>query len=441
MNTYAEQHKSTSATNQPTVGTNLADPEVDPQFEGDFSFEAENPESPAHLRDMTTTFAVQNRTSANLDSDIHRIIEQITSHQVDDELGRWQIVGMLINAKIPEYVARRFTPTNMHQLRDDLAAEIVSVLQQKALSNDTMDLALIGRGVGSPSAWARGLATSLVRSKLRNIRNRSGHEYHVDPTIAAGGVDEDQYVDRATLAYMQASVEDNLDVEQEREVEAIEEDFADAAAGLRPSGFLRVSAKALIKTFKIPDLVRPLNTLERETIRCEIADDPGLARRTVEALLLPESKLTAEQQKISARMYALFVAFNREQLETLATKPAEVAHHLVQAAVSPLPRPSRDELALTLRTIRMADTGPEWRALAKDLLTSWIANEAEAVSEFNTKRPDEDPAAAQDRLDAALAWPERVAAVLALPSKPLGKDEREVSEFIASVVDSIRGMD
>ena len=441
MSTFADHKKSTSANNQSDTGyleQSLVDQELDPQYEGDFAFWPEKPESPAHLQGMNT-FTTQNTKSANIDREIQEIARKIIAHEIDETMGRWEIIGKLVtDAKIPEYVARR-APNLTQQMRVDLAAELEDFLYEKAKSNRTMGLEKFLER--SPSAWARTIARTAVQSKLRDLRVKWDRHYNVDPTLVSGAHDSEAHVDYASLSYIRASVTDGTDVdlEADRELNDIEDDFKAAAAGMRPSGVLRASARALLRTYKIPELVRPLSALERESIRGVIEENPELAKKTVAALLVRAGDLTTEQRGISRELYGLWANYTTSDLALLSKKPAAVAHTLAQAAVSPLPRPSRDQLAVALRTIRMADTGPEWRGLAKQLFDSWVAAEVEAISEFNTKSRKEDADTIASRLAAALAWPDLVSVVTALPGRPLGADEHEVSGFIASVVDSIRG--
>lgn len=406
---------------------------------GNFAESVEISETAAHMQGVNT-YATRNTTSANLDQNIRDIALDISNGVRDSNDARWEIAGLLVAAKIPEYVARR-SPNLSSQQREDLAWELENFLYEKARDANAMDITYFIDG-SSPSAWARKMCQVATQSKLRDLNRIPSREQAVDPTVSANTDPGEQNFDFASLKFARASVTDDFDWERNNELEEVEDDFASAVSGLRPEGRTRLSARSLRAAYHVGEPIRPLHPVDRNAIRSALMDSPDLARSSVRAMLaLTAGKETPDTRRVADEYLALWDSYTTTEMTTLATAPPAVAHTIAIVAVSQIQRPSRDELALALRTIRMADSGRDWRNLSKALFESWVAREAETTSEFNHKHEEtEDDVKARNKAAAktAATWPALVAAVIALPGSPLGADERTVSDFIGSVVEALR---
>ena len=348
---------------------------------------------------------------------------------------RRAIAAILVQADIPAYVSRGVREIDQ-QTRIDLTErlqelQVIKVMQQ---TDGGLNLGMLLDGA-SLSGWARNLARIAAQSKLRDIRKVTNRESLIDP-LDAGRENEfgEVYSSYAETMFHTASVEFDTDLEDdtEEDTDRITENFAAAAGGLRPSGYLRLAAAAFLKSSQLPAVVRPENPIDREWVRTVATEDVALVRKSIIAMQnLVVDVMTDEDRLINTRLLALWDDYSADNMATLLKMPDKAIQLLIWSAVSQFPRPSRDVIAMSLRTMRMADEGTNWKTLTRDLLDSWLATEAEAFSEFDTKGGrDEDKAKA--RVTAALNWPTVVAEVIARKGSPLGRTEEDVSRWITS---------
>jgi hypothetical protein len=400
------------------------------------------------------------KSSELTDQNVQALAIKALRGQMPESKARWLIAAALIQEGVPDQVAQ-YTPALNQQNRDDLAARLRNLIETKAIqeTDGGYDLRRAASGE-SACGWARALAKAGVLSALRDIRLHTNRTLEVNPILDFS--EEGIRVSPAERAMHYAGFEDDYDsaanLARDEEIQAIEDDFSEAASGRRSSGRLRIVADALISTFGIPAAVRPDEFLDREFVREATAstfimaeDGSGeqeinidAARDSATALLAFIMKKESDQQKaIDQRLINLWGDYSVEDLSLLVLKPARVAQALALAAVSAAPRPSRDTVALTLRTMRLADedgTVSGFKAFTKRLLDSWIATEAEAVNEFDSRSDrgaEAAMAAASLRMTAALNWPAVVEEAIARPGQPFGSSMAEVNAFITSIVAAV----
>jgi hypothetical protein len=381
-----------------------------------------------------------NSLTDQLDLHIREIAKRGLDNRISQTEARWAISEALIEADIPAYVSRTAVNINTQQ-RADLAEKLQEVIE-RATHRETdggLSLEKIVNDGSSASAWARGLAKSAIKSSLREIRRDTTVRFvNIDPT---DGNDVERTRGYAESMFHTASTGisadlDEMSQEDEDNLDVIFDEFTEAAAGLRPAGRLRLSAAALIKQYNVPELIRPADSFDREWVRLEVEEDETLALRSVMSMYrLVAEKQTPDDRLIDERLMSLWDDYSAEDLAKFESYP-KVAHQLVLASVSPLPRPSRDIIALALRTIRMADDGDDWKTLTRQLLDSWLAIEVEATSAFDTKGT-KDTERAEARLAAAFAWPELARAMAARPGAPLGDSEQAISKWISTTVQTM----
>lgn len=400
-------------------------------------------------------------TSTELaDAKIQSLAIQAIKGQRPESDARWHIAAAILSTGITAQVAS-FTPDLNEQLREDLATELTVLIERKALqeTDGGYDLHRAASGE-SACGWARALAKAAVLSTLRNIRLHTNRNLAVDPVL-------DLSSNTPSVTYAEAAlhlngVEDEYDLENHlarvEELQAIQDDFTEAASGRRSSGRLRIIADALISTYEIPAASRPDDFLDREWIREAIGsrfqmaeDGSGEVETNIETARNAVISLLAfimdreddGQREIDQRLRDLWSDYSAEELQVLAIKPARVAQTLALAAVSSAPRPSRGTMSLTLRTIRLADDDVDhaaFKAFTKRLLDSWVATEAEAVNEFDNRgqrTPESAMLASAQRLASALDWPAVAAEAVARPGQPFGSSESEVKAFISSIVTAV----
>lgn len=402
-----------------------------------------------------------NETSTELaDATVRTLSIKAIKGQMPETEARWHIAAAILSTGVTRQVAG-YTPGINSQLRDDLTTELTELIERKVLqeTDGGYDLHRAASGK-SACGWARALAKAAVLSTLRNIRLHTNRNIEVDPVLDLSS--NDVSVSYADAAIHLNGVEDDYDSEANlariEELQAIEDDFTEAASGRRSSGRLRIIAEALISTYKVPAATRPDDFLDREWIReaigsrFEMAEDGSgeievniePARDAAEALLsFIMHREDTGQQTIDQRLIDLWSDYSAEDLQTLVFKPARVAQTLALAAVSAAPRPSRDAMSLTLRTIRLADediNAIAFKTFTKRLLDAWVAIEAEVKNEFDArsnKSPESAMEAAVQRMTAALDWPVVVAEAIARPGQPFGSNTADVNAFIASIVATV----
>ncbi|WIB65597.1 hypothetical protein [Curtobacterium sp. MCBD17_040] len=353
---------------------------------------------------------------------------------------RWLIANDLAGTDIAFTVSRSRRQDATTQERDDLVAELLEMIEVKCLQDDGkgLDLARTAKGQ-SACGWARELAKAVMASELRNIRRIGLRNAWVDPTLDLGSAEGG--VSYAQMAFHTASDTPDFDAsldgshDADEELDDIHESFLEEAAGKRSNARLALAAKALRKAFALPELIRPSNPFDREWIRNAVTEDRDAARQSVAAMhALYTSVQTPEQRATDMRLLAVWDDYTAEQLAKLMGLGADAAQVLVLAAVALQPRPSRDQLTLSL--FLLSHFGPqddaEWEKFHKALFESWVATEVEATSEFSSRAPTEK--AVKARLEAALSWPERAAQAIALPGSPLGDTERAVAMKIGEAV-------
>tara|TARA_R110002051_G_scaffold60546_9_gene110899 strand:- start:11053 stop:12195 length:1143 start_codon:yes stop_codon:yes gene_type:complete len=372
---------------------------------------------------------------------------------------RWEIAAAILSTGVTRQVAYSQAGINA-QLREDLATRLSDLIERKALQETDGGYDLHRSASGeSACGWARALSKAGVQSALRDIRLHTNRNIEVDPILDL--TDESSKVSYADATFHLAGVEDDLDpaasIARAEELQAIEDDFTEAASGRRSSGRLRIVADALLTAFALPAAVRPEDFMDREWIREAVASRFELgedgeelelnidsARNSAAALLAFIMEVESEEQlAIDQRLLDLWDDYSAEELQALVSKPARVAQTLALAAVSAAPRPSRDTMSMTLRTIRLADEDTDaagFKTFTKRLLDAWVATEAEATNEFDSrsnKSPEAVMEAAALRMTAALDWPIVAAEAAARPGQPFGKNVAEVNAFISSVISTV----
>ncbi|WIE80891.1 hypothetical protein [Curtobacterium sp. MCSS17_016] len=387
-----------------------------------------------------------NTTSALASTDVvdtraTAIANQVLTGAISERDGRWMIVTDILSTDVVFTVARwrRFEATA--QEREDLIPEFNELVQRKALQETEggMDLVRIAKGT-SACGWARNLLRNGgMQSELRDMRRITNRNATIDPTLDLSG--SEGGVSYADMAFHTDSVTPDFDgaitgqAEANDEMDDLQEEFLSAAAGKRSGARLMLAAETMRKAFKLSAPIRPLDPFDREFVRNTVSEDENAAVESVLAMhALITSVQTEEQRNIDPRMLALWDDYSVDELHRLSLMLPDAAQALVLAAVALKPRPSRDHLATALWVVRHRHDAKGWMAFTKRLFESWVAIEVEAVSEFSSKAPSNEDIA--KRLTAALAWPELVAAAVAMDGQPLGKSEREVSDLFSGVLAS-----
>ena len=384
-----------------------------------------------------------NAVTDRIDARISILAAKGISGEMTEMDARWAILAALAEVAPWDAVARS-TPEIDPQLRADLSASLYSLIESKAVEPNTGGLDLRYAVNTGGCGWARQLARSAVPSRLRDIRNLDKKTVSVDPlTNATDELDGSRVNSSVTKAFHNHSdtVRSAAEELDEMAIEDLRESFSEAAAGARATRRLHLSAKALRAGYALPEAIRPESFLEREWIRLELLENHDLARISAASFLaLSESVEDDDQQKIDSRLLYVWDDYTPEQLETLTTRPASVAHMIMLSAVSGQPKPSRDVIDETVGIIVTA-TGNDvkradsraFRPIARQLVASWTAVECEAVSDFNTKT-EASVAKSIQRMNDAFAWPEIAATVAALPGAPLGSTMATVSAWVASAI-------
>lgn len=374
-------------------------------------------------------------TSAkDADARIHAVIVELLSCQLTEKSARLRIFEEFLQIDIAGQVAathRNLSP----QKRADLAEDLRWLLLNKTISRGPSGFDITKAAQSSPTGWARELLRSASPSRLRKLAQREA-EVSVDPTEPVDGAP----VSHADLTFHQAYVEDEpQSAVWTDEVSSLTEDYLETAKHQSEATKLRLAAEAFRAAYRLPEVIRPADWLDRMWVLWSVEADPMLAWTSAVAFRdLVSATMSHEQRSIDERLLSLWDDFSAEDIDRIAELDARVAHVLVAQALTPLDRPHRSVIAGAKSLMRMssASTKP-WISLCQRLLDGWLAVECQPTSRFDrTADLDKRHSLTEKQVEDAELWPDAVAEVTAWPGKPFGSTMQEVSEWIRSAVES-----
>ena len=393
----------------------------------------------------------QNAVTDLADANIAILAAKALTGEMPEAEARWFILEEIEKAGIADQVARS-TPDIDNQMRNDLRERLGQLIETKILleSDGGFDLRQVrtrtdGTKPSSACGYARELAKSAVRSSLRDIRHYNEKYLPVDPTDDPMNSD-DEVRSHAALAFHRNTSEFKSFDQELRDLETEEhlEEFNETIAGARSTRRLHEGARAIRREYKLAELIRPSDMLERESIRAALEADDTLAYRSVQAHnMLVEDQESAQTLTIDDKFLALWDDYTTQMKDILDDLPFKVAHALALAAVAAYPKPSRDAVEKTASMMTLVSGNDASRAasrtfrpLAKSLVDSWVASECEAVSEFNTKSAELTIEQEAAHMDLALSFNDKAAWAANLPGAPFGRHAGAVAAFIHRQLDS-----